>query len=155
MPIKNDIGFVFSSGAGAWSTNLILKPDGSFEGGFHDSDMGDTGEGYDRGIVYVSGFTGKFSDIHKIDDYTYTMKLQELNLDKEPGQEWIEDEIKYISWEAYGLSGGTNFVFYLPGTSVSGLPEEFVSWIWGLSEKKTMPFFGLYNVEMQNGFSGE
>ena len=32
--------FRFSSGAGAWSTLLAVRPDGSFYGEYHDTDMG-------------------------------------------------------------------------------------------------------------------
>ena len=37
--------FYFSSGAGAWGTEMDISADGSFTGNFHDSEMGDTGEG--------------------------------------------------------------------------------------------------------------
>ena len=41
--------FWFGSGVGAWCTTLQIQPDGSFEGQYHDSDMGDTGDGYPNG----------------------------------------------------------------------------------------------------------
>lgn len=51
--------FVFSSGVGAWQTMLNINEDGSFKGYYSDSDMGDTGEGYPNGIIYLSVFEGK------------------------------------------------------------------------------------------------
>ena len=44
----DNFSFVFSSGAGAWFTQLDMHADGSFEGQYHDSDMGLTGEGDSR-----------------------------------------------------------------------------------------------------------
>ena len=38
--------FYFLSGAGAWSTELVVSPDGSFTGYYHDTDMGDSGADY-------------------------------------------------------------------------------------------------------------
>ena len=66
-------GFGFSSGAGAWGTFLDLNDDGTFSGEFHDSNMGETGEGYPYGTVYVCDFSGKFSEPEKINEYTYSI----------------------------------------------------------------------------------
>ena len=44
--------FYFLSGAGAWSTELVVSPDGSFTGYYHDTDMGDSGAGYPNGTRY-------------------------------------------------------------------------------------------------------
>ncbi len=70
--------FTFASGAGAWATSLKLSEDGSFVGGYHDSDMGDSGDGYPNGTIYVCGFSGKFSDPEPTEyQNIYSMKLQE------------------------------------------------------------------------------
>lgn len=45
--------FAFSSGAGAWGTVLTVLEDGSFEGNYHDTNMGDTGEEYPNGSVIM------------------------------------------------------------------------------------------------------
>lgn len=37
LPISEAIDMIFASGAGAWSTELKLNPDGSFSGSYHDS----------------------------------------------------------------------------------------------------------------------
>ena len=42
----SNVQFWFSSGAGAWGTDLNIAEDGTFEGVYSDSDMGDTGEAY-------------------------------------------------------------------------------------------------------------
>ena len=43
--------YYFSSGAGGWGEEFVIERDGYFKGSFHDSDMGDTGEGYPNGTV--------------------------------------------------------------------------------------------------------
>ena len=52
--------FGFASGAGGWSSELTFANDGIFMGSYHDSDMGDTGDGYPNGTIYVSDFSGRF-----------------------------------------------------------------------------------------------
>ena len=96
-------------GAGAGGTLLPLNPDGSFDGTYHDSDMGVSGEGFPNGTVYLCTFRGRFGDIKKLDDSTYAMTLQKLNITTPHavGEEWIEDGVRYVSSEANGLNGGT------------------------------------------------
>ena len=77
------IVFGFYSGVGAWETMLEVAPDGSFKGQFFDANMGETGEGYDNGTIYECTFTGKFSEAEKVDDTSYSAKVEELNYEKE------------------------------------------------------------------------
>ena len=73
--------FSFLSGAGGWSTELYLNSDesyvGNFTGQYHDSNMGDEGEGY-QGSVYYCNFTGKFTQPERLDEFVYSVKLEEL-----------------------------------------------------------------------------
>ena len=155
LPIEEVTSFYFSSGAGGWGTELKLNPDGSFTGCYHDSDMGDMGDGYPNGTVYICNFSGKFENIKKIDEYSYQMTLTNLTIEETP-DEWIEEGIKYIASGPYGIEGGTNFIFYMPNTPISSLSEEFLSWWPGrydLSEPKdTLTGYGILNVETQEGF---
>lgn len=151
--------FVFASGVGGWATVLTLCADGTFEGGYHDSNMGETGPGYPGGTMYVCGFSGKFEDFTQVSDYEYTMRLTELTIDMPKGTSWIEDETLYIAATPYGIEGGKTFRLYLPGCPTRNLPEEYLDWIrmphgWS-SVPATLPFWGLYNVEEENGFFGE
>ncbi|MEI3551359.1 MAG: hypothetical protein V8Q17_01855 [Acutalibacteraceae bacterium] len=57
----------------------IKQIDGSFEGSYHDSDMGFVGEGYPHGTVYICEFSGTFNNIQQIDDNTYAYDTQERN----------------------------------------------------------------------------
>jgi len=146
----------FSSGAGGWGTELVLQPDGSFTGFYKDSDMGTIGDGYPNGTMYLCGFEGKFSERRPRDEYSFSMTLESLTSDYEEGKEWIEDGVRYISSEPYGMEAGKEFVLYVPETPSAGLDEEFRSW-WpfrGMDCPETLELYGLWNVERGYGFFG-
>lgn len=153
--------FVFASGAGGWSTELSVEPDGSFHGIFHDSDMGTDGPGYPYGTVYISVFSGRFGEVKYVDDYTRSMRVLEMKTEQEPDEEWIEDGVRYVSSAPYGLENAEELLVYLPGAWLRGLPMEFVTWIsmpraWGENDRPVLlPFYGLYNAAEKEGFSGE
>lgn len=150
--------FDFSSGAGAWNTELFIDSDGTFKGSYHDSDMGDAGDGYPNGTRYYSEFTGRFNGLEKIDEFTYKMKLESLELKHEPDKEEIKDDgIRYCYSTAYGLDDGEDFYLYLPGAELASLPESYLQWVGynnleDLTETK-LPFYGIYNVNAEQGFS--
>ena len=157
LPASIPSEFTFSSGAGGWGTFLTLNPDGSFQGSYHDSEMGDSGEGYPNGSVYVCEFQGRFEAITQINETTYSMTLTELTTKTENGKEWIEDEIRYIASEPYGLEAGRTFLLYTPETPVDGLSEEFLSWWPGRYALEgevpaALDCYGILNQEMGYGF---
>lgn len=83
----SDLEFFFASGAGGWSTVLYINKDGSFYGNYHDSDMGSMGEGYPHGTIYYCDFTGRFSAPVQVNDYTYSMQIEELTYARDAGTE--------------------------------------------------------------------
>ena len=136
---------------------LTLAADSSFSGEYHDSDMGDGGDDYPDGTVYLCNFSGKFTDIKQLDDHSYSLTLEELSSDYEQGKEWVEDGVRYVSSEPYGVEQGKDFILYLPDTPTDGLNEEFLSWWPGQyqeDQSDTLDFYGLYNVDMGYGFFG-
>lgn len=158
LPGSFPVSFTFSSGAGGWRTWMTLFADSTFEGQYSDSEMGDTGEGYPNGSYYIADFTGKFGNIEKLDEFSYSMELEEITLQREPGTSWIEDEVRYVAAEAYGLDGGTEFILYAPETPVEGLSEMFLSWWPGRFEdpaSKTLSCYGIYNKAEETGFFSE
>jgi len=156
LPNTSPLTMTFSSGAGAWATSITLNRDGSFEGSYHDSDMGFIGEGYPHGTVYICKFSGVFDNIQQIDDNTYAMTLKEITTESTESKEWITDGVRYIASEPYGLESGKEFLFYTPQTSVKNLTEEFIGWGYGSvgldSSQKTLDCYGLYNKGMGYGF---
>lgn len=156
LPEDFPMDFVFSSGVGAWATSMTLEQDGAFSGAYYDADMGVCDEDYPNGTVYICDFSGRFSDIQKVDEYSYSLTLAELDSDYEAGKEWIENGTKNISSEPYGMEDGDEFILYLPDTPIDGLDEEFLSWWPGRyaleGQPETLEMYGLYNVKMGYGF---
>lgn len=149
--------FIFCSGAGGWETSMTINEDGTFSGSFHDSDMGDTGEGYPNGIVYFCEFSGQFEAPVKVNDYTYSMKIKSLKTTDPTEAPTIEDGVKFIPSGPYGIENTDELLVYLPGTSVELLPEEFVSWVSAplvvdFYEMGSIDFYGLYNPVEKDGF---
>ena len=85
LPDALPLDLTLASGAGAWCTGLTLERDGSFAGAYHDSEMGDQGEGYPNGSCYISTFSGRFGRIRQVDDHTWAMSLEELTVQETPG----------------------------------------------------------------------
>lgn len=147
-------GFYFSSGAGAWGTSLDLNKDGTFSGEYGDMDAGDSGEGY-MATKYIATFTGRFTNIQQINDYSYRMHMTELTT-YETKDEWIEDKVRYIASGAYGLDGGFEFILYCPQTPIQVLSEELISWHPDRSELEdgriTLDWYSVYNVSEGHAF---
>lgn len=149
--------FVYSSGAGAWQSIITLNSDGSFKGTYSDAEMGSNGEDYPNGTVYTCEFSGKFKDIKQVNDYTYSMTLAEITTEKKEGEEWIEDQIRYIAAGPFGLESGKEFLFYTPETPIKELSEEFLNW-WPkryFQEEQALEklsCYGIYNKETESGF---
>jgi folate-dependent phosphoribosylglycinamide formyltransferase PurN len=75
------LNWSFSSGAGAWSTDLQIQEDGSFTGEFHDSDMGDCTDEYPDGTVSFCSFSGQLSLVSQVDEKTWEIRIDELHTD--------------------------------------------------------------------------
>lgn len=151
MPEK----FVFASGTSAWSTTLTVHNDGSFEGRFSDSEMGLKGDDYPKGTIFVSEFSGKFEDVKKINDYTYSMNMTELTYEHEIGTETITNGIKTVYKEAYGLAKAKTIYVYTPDTPKDKLSEQLLSWLHiPVSDSKELGFYALYNTNEKYGFRG-
>lgn len=148
--------YVFSSGAGAWSTELELQPDGSFTGYYHDMDMGDTGDEYPDGTMYECHFSGKFNPPQQLDDLTWTMTLESLVTGEDENAVSIEDGVRHIGSVPYGISDTESFQILLPGSDISDNPD-LQSWLRtyvGDSDMTAIPCYCLYNVDQKEGFCG-
>ena len=152
----SDRVFYFSSGAGAWFTELHIRDGGSFDGHYQDADMGVSGDGYPNGTLYYCDFYGTFDHLEKVDDVTYKMKLSDISFRQEPETEEIIDGTRYIYSDAYGLDG-EDFYLYLPGSRIADLPQAFRDWVGYHDpesvQEEELSFYGLYNVQGELGFS--
>ena len=124
--VLNGYEWSFLSGVGGWSTDMRIRADGSFTGEFHDSEMGETGEGYPDGSLFFCSFAGRMSVVEQLSENSWKIRVDQL--EKEPAQESIEDGIRYVPADIYGLSEGDEMILYAPGTPVSILSEEMQLW---------------------------
>ena len=158
LPEELPLDLVFTSGAGGWGTELRLERDGTFSGVFHDSEMGDAGEGYPNGSVYICTFSGRFGDVTAQESGCWSMKLLKLTAVETEGDEWIRDGIRYIASYPYGLDtdGGDEFRLYPPETHTADVTESFLSWWPGrfrpADPSGTLGCWGLRNMDREYGF---
>ena len=146
--------FEFSSGAGAWNTELVIGEGGAFTGYYHDSEMGETGDGYPDGTVYGCLFHGQLSDPQQVDEYTWTVKVS-VELDEGQVPEAIEDGIRYVTSAPYGLEKAETVTVWLPGTPVEGLPEAFMFWSHLADinpDAKEIPYYAIWSEADEAGF---
>lgn len=151
--------YIFCSGAGGWSTELSLEPDGSFTGMYHDSDMGDLDQAkYPNGTVYLCQFRGQFAQPEAVDETTWTMKLESLELDHPADEaEEFADGMRFIYSEPFGLEDTEALTVYLPDTPAEELDED-VLWAvqgpygWNATEAGTLGLTILYNAAQDHGF---
>lgn len=146
----SDLEFWFGSGAGAWRTVLYVHEDGSFDGEYLDSDMGSR-------EYYLCDFKGKFTTPEQVNDYTWAVKIQSLELADEPDTSEVKDGFTWHYSEPYGLTDAEEILFYLPNAPIAELPADFKSWASaypsGMTTQALLPFYGLYNVNGLQGFS--
>ena len=96
---------------------------------------------------------GIFSEPVQQDEYTYSMKLESLELEKTPDDVYYEDGIRYICTEPSGLGVADEFLIYLPGIPMDNLPDTFALWLpAGDRTKETLPYYGIYNTGSESGF---
>jgi len=121
--------YIFCSGAGAWMTEMTLLPNGLFFGHYHDSDMGDEGSLYPNGTQYFCDFSGQFGNGEQINAYSGTLTL--AGLTPYEAEDHIQDGVRYIASEPYGLENSPTFILYSPDTPMDELSEDCIGWLYG------------------------
>lgn len=159
----------FSSGVAAWYTEVVIHADGSFEGFYHDNDMGDAGEEYPNGTLYQCVFRGRFSKPQKLNDYAYSLTLESVEVDNEGAEDYIADGMLVIQAKPNGLMNAdgsgyaTEFLLFTPNAEIEALQndyqdkkiEEFLLWWPGRSEEHQngkLNGYGLLNTHTGDGF---
>ena len=155
LPTDMPSTFVFSSGVGGWSTRLELLTDGSFSGSYSDTDMGDTGDDYPNGTMYVCNFIGQFVDIQKTGEHTYEMTLE--GTQTEDIDDEIIDGVHRVPSTPYGIADGKTFILYTPDTPLDEIPEALENWDpYRFNEdgdsRTTLGAYALYNEATGDGF---
>lgn len=155
-------GYLFSSGAGGWSTQIELKGDGTFTGEFHARERTPGATEYDS-IDYAAYFSGKCTTPQKVNDYTYTFTITDIVYEHELLSSEIVSEngskVKRVYSKAQGFEDGVNTVYaYTPDAPVDQLPSSFVSGInnmrWDERDEPTLLYYCLYLQEYGSAWKG-
>ena len=147
----------FSIGAGGWTTEMKIAEDGSFKAQYHDSEMGENGEGYPNGSVYTCAFSGQMSILEQLDEHSWKVHVDKVTLDEPAGQETFEDGVRYVTSDStYGIADGDDMVLYLPGTPVNVLTDDMKMWahLLGDDAPTELQDWFLYSTKNDTGFVG-
>ena len=160
IEIAYPLEMYFSSGAGGWYTVITLNADGSFMGEYSDGEA-ETAPDYPNGTVYISKITGQFSELRMVNDYTFALTLENLEIEGEVGGSYIEDGIRYIISNPNGFMNtdgsdyAKDYLLYTPDAPIQELSEDFLGW-WPSRMQdvtpETLTLYGLCNTQTQVGF---
>ena len=152
--ILSGLNWSYCSGAGAWSSDMTIRIDGSFICNYHDSDMGDSADAYPNGTVYFADFTGRVSLTERTEENTWKIRVDELK--REPAEEQIEDGVRYVPAEVCGLSEGDIMTLYAPGTPAGVLSEDMQFWahVMDQEDPETLENWFLASEKNESGFVG-
>lgn len=145
--------FLHSGGVGGWGETLNINEDGSFSGIYHDSDSGASPK------EWICRYNGKLGSPQKIEDGVYSAKVEELNLEEEPGKSYMENGVKYTYVTPAGMKNADAVNIYVPGCLIGKIPEEASNWVYlyGLAEETEVPTgtYLIYNKNEERMFIGE
>ena len=149
-----ELEMTFSSGVGAWRTQLDIYSDGTFVGTYSDSDMGDIDAEYPGGTVYYCEFRGKFTDVTIVDRYTLSLTLDYLNETTPTGETEYKNNMRFVYTTPYGMDDCEEFFLYLPRKEVTNLSDSFRSWISNalVAYKDSTDRYVLHNIETDFAF---
>ncbi|MBQ8933686.1 MAG: hypothetical protein IJV14_05130 [Lachnospiraceae bacterium] len=119
--LSSPVTLYYSSGAGGWESQITINPDWTFNGSFHDSEMGASG----GPEYYTCQYSGQFSDIQQLNEYTYSLHLDPIIPERPIGDSWMEDEVKYIESQPNGIVDNSIYYLYLPGAGGNVLAQAY------------------------------
>jgi len=115
--------FCLYSDPDSWeaATSLSLYTDGSFMG-YCAREETRIGQPIPSGTQYTCTFIGEFADIQKINDYTWSMTLHEIDTEDEAGTAWEQNGTYYLATEPIGMVKGDTYYLYSPDAPADALP---------------------------------
>lgn len=153
--------YLLAYGRGGWSTSFTMEDDGSFSGVYIGNAMGDADPDlYPEGTRYTCVFSGQFARPERVDDNTYSVKIESLELSHPAdGAEELADNIRYIFTGPYGLEDTDELLLCLPDKPASELSEDALRSPsdragWKPTEAGTLGAYMLYNPAQNEVFSG-
>ena len=116
--------WTYSTEEGGWSTDLRIQPDGSFSGTYTNVETGENKKEYPDGTIYLCEFTGRLSLVEQADENTWKIRVDELKTKDMEAEEYINNGIRYVFPEPYGISEGDVMTLLRPGIPAAEIPEE-------------------------------
>lgn len=105
---------------------LTVRSDASFISEVKIPDWGDFSPEYSNGTTYLTETNGCFTNIEKVNDYSYQMTASNINASNQAGQNYILDDVKYVVEGNTNFDNGDQFYLYLPGTPRSSFPQGLI-----------------------------
>ncbi len=141
--------YYFQSGVGNWYTYIELYSDGTFTGSYSDTNLGESGNGYNF-TTYYNEFSGCFDGPHSSGSYSYGAHVKQLKLKYKVGNSEIKTDqygqkIRYVYSNPSGISEGDFFSLYVEGTPTNMLPNDFSQYVMYLNDG-TLQYNAFYNV---------
>lgn len=110
----------FTNGAMSGYRTFQINGGGTFSGQISDPR-------YDSPEIEESNYYGEFSDIKKVDEYTYMVTVGSVQYEQAPGTEELDSalgmKIIYISAE---INEGDKYLIYLPGKPLSEMNDPMI-----------------------------
>ena len=149
--------FVFALDTNDWYSSFTLKNDGSFRGKYYTEKKENTGTDFPNGTIYYCDYYGYFTDIKKLNDYSYSLTLNKVKTQEHIGKETIENGVKKVITYPYGIESGEEFILYTPSTPVSEVDSKVLVWWPEFKEhqtnaKETLGSFAIVNVKTNEAF---
>lgn len=120
--------YMLSSGAGAWADVLTINQDGSYEGDYHDSNMGGASDPdkYPNGQQYVAKYSGRLSKAKKNDDGTITMSIT-YKLHGTAGEVQDIDGVETETTDSQ-IKDYSEVTIYPAGYNIADFSDDIQSW---------------------------
>ncbi len=111
-------------------TEINIEKDGTFRGEYYSYVSMDTGPGYENGTKEGNHFEGKFANPVQIDEYTYRIRIEYINTERNSDK--IVNGTREITTSPEGISNTSDLYLYLPGTPISHMQSDMQFWIDGV-----------------------
>lgn len=105
------------------TTTLTMGEAGSFSGQYMLFKPGETGDDYPKGTIYLSNFTGRFTNAVEKSSRLYTLDISSLSLSTAAGNTVYKDGYRYIATEAHGFENASSVELYMSGASTAAMDE--------------------------------
>ncbi len=123
--IFNKCTLIFERSGTNWGSYLKINPDGTFSVTYHKPEKSKTGAA-DK-TVKASSFTGNFTELTKMSDYYYSMRVANVRFKEKPGTQKKNGSETYLyTDETVGFAEGKTVYLYAPNMPVDKLPHNFL-----------------------------